>query len=81
MVLLLKTKKDFRKESPSAYTIAMRNGWYKEFTWLNGKKRKQFCPHILYSFEIYNNIIWLIPINVNENNRIYKSYEDQILKL
>ena len=34
------TKKDFRKESPSAYTIAMRNGWYKEFTWLNGKKRK-----------------------------------------
>lgn len=45
------------------------------------EKFKCFCPHILYSFEIYNNIIWLIPINVNENNRIYKSYEDQILKL
>lgn len=35
-------KNDFRKKSPSAYTIAKRNGWYKDFIWLvDIRKRKQ----------------------------------------
>jgi len=28
------TRGEFKKKSPSAYAIALRNGWYKEFTWL-----------------------------------------------
>ena len=50
----------------------------KRTSWENFK---HFCPLILYSFEIYNNTIWLTPININENNRISKSCENQILKL
>ena len=45
------------------------------------KNFKDFCPRILYSFEIFDNTIWLEPVNIKENNSIYKSYENLILKL
>ena len=32
-------KKEFRNQSPSAYTISKRNGWYKDFTWLVSDKK------------------------------------------
>ena len=45
------------------------------------EKFKDFCPRILYSFEIFDNTIWLESVNIKENNSIYKSYENLILKL
>ncbi len=35
-----KTPTDFRKGSASAYSISLRNGWYKNYTWLNSRKKK-----------------------------------------
>lgn len=35
-----KTKSEFKKGSPSAYVISRRNGWYKDFVWLESYRKK-----------------------------------------
>lgn len=73
-------------ESINAHNLGQsyirQSGFYdlypKRSSW---EKFKRFCPFILYSFEIYDNTIWLTPISINENNQIYKSCGELILKL
>lgn len=45
------------------------------------KFKKEFCPIILYTFEIKDDIILLTPINVNENNKIFQNDKNLILNL
>ncbi|MBR4854924.1 MAG: hypothetical protein IKU88_09380 [Alistipes sp.] len=51
----------------------------KRSSW--SKFQKEVCPIVLYKFEVKDDIVWLRPLNVMDNNTIYKSNANEILEL
>ncbi len=45
------------------------------------KFKEEICPIILYEFSIENDVVLLTPININDNNHIFRTKGDKILKL
>lgn len=45
------------------------------------KFKKEVCPFVVYSFEINNGRVLLTPMNIKNNNALFKEYSDYILKI
>lgn len=45
------------------------------------KFKNEVCPVVLYSFEVKDGIVLLVPHNISENSKIYKEKKESILSL